>query len=184
MDDRIARSVAGRLNGLADQKWCVLLAGLPGSGKTTFRKDLIAALDADPVVISTDDIIIDIAQREGLTYQGAFLSIQGRNLAKDAYELTVYARKHGYPLIIDQVNPTVKARQKKLRWIPNNYWKVGVYCAVDRDTAAERIEKRGVHGASMDVHDKMREIFVEPTSQEFDEFYTTKPTNWLVDQWA
>jgi predicted kinase len=182
VDDRIAKRIAGRLNGLADQKWCVLLAGLPGSGKTTFRKQLVALLDNDPIIVSTDDILLDVASLKGITYQQAFEEMYGFDLGREAYAQAVFAREHGRPLIIDQVNPTVKSRRKKLRWLPFSYYRVGVFCAVDRDTAAERIAKRGVLGASLKVHDNMREVFVEPTADEFDEFYTIEPTSWLVAQ--
>jgi tRNA uridine 5-carbamoylmethylation protein Kti12 len=182
VDDRIAKRIAGRLNGLAHQQWCVLLAGLPGSGKTTFRKQLIAALDCDPIVVSTDDIILDLAQRQGKTYQAAFEALYGSDLGREAFAQAKIARENLRPLIIDQVNPSVKSRRKKLAWLSKNYMRVGVYCAVDRDTAVERITRRGAYGASMRVHDSMREIFVEPTADEFDEFYTIEPTSWLVAQ--
>jgi len=182
VDDRIARRVAGRLNGLAHQQWCVLLSGLPGSGKTTFRKQLIAALDCAPIVVSTDDIVLDIAQREGKTYQEAFETLYGVDLGREALIQAKIAREQLQPLIIDQVNPTVKSRRKKLAWLSKNYLRVGVYCKVDYATAAERIKKRGEYGASIRAHDLMADIFVEPAADEFDEFFIVEPTSWLVAQ--
>ena len=49
----------------------IMLCGIPGSGKSTYKIKLASTMN-NPFVYSTDDIIIDMAKSQGETYIIAF----------------------------------------------------------------------------------------------------------------
>jgi uridine kinase len=59
----------------------IMLMGLPGSGKTTFRKQLIERFpDMNFSSLSTDDFLDVRAEKLGITYDEAFLKYSGAAL--------------------------------------------------------------------------------------------------------
>lgn len=100
-----------------------MLIGVPGSGKSTWR-------NANPlpnaVVVSTDDYIDFVADRQGITYGEAF-----KDNIKTATQLADQkareAFKAGRDVVWDQTNLTRKTRAPKLAMVPDGYEKVAVF---------------------------------------------------------
>ena len=86
----------------------VLLCGLPGSGKTTYRNDFLAEW-CGYMSLSSDDFIHYMAEQLGQTYEEVFkdsVNLATRLLMK-RYEEYVHRRDY---IIIDRTNLTPKAR--------------------------------------------------------------------------
>lgn len=89
-------------------KKCIILVGVPAAGKSTY----IAEMYPDAQVISTDNVLDNLASFEGLTYNEAFIKYM--DLAEKIMweELVEAAEKDVSPLIIDRTNMSIKARAR------------------------------------------------------------------------
>ena len=86
-----------------------VLVGLPGSGKTTWRK----ARPKLGVVVSSDDLVEEIAARDGVSYVEAWN--KHINDAQDcAWDIFATAARAGLDTVIDMTNLTQASRR---RWI-------------------------------------------------------------------
>lgn len=90
-------------------KVCTFLIGAPGAGKSTWMKNQ-EWID-DTYVASTDDIIENIADEYGLTYDEAFKDIIGF-AEKVMWRELEMAAKDGDVIYIDRTNMSVKSRKK------------------------------------------------------------------------
>ena len=101
----------------------LFLIGVPGSGKSTFR----ATLPKDFVILSTDDVFDRLAKEHGMTYTQAFHKL-GFKIPQAEFDAAFQeAIANNRNIVIDQTNMSVAARAKKLRLIPDHYWKVRRY---------------------------------------------------------
>ncbi|WP_027234159.1 ATP-binding protein [Leisingera caerulea] len=102
----------------------IMLIGCSGSGKSTIAED-IRARNPSAVIISSDQIIEDFAQAEGISYQEAYPA-QADN-ARDICEQTaVRAFERGLDVIWDQTNLQRSVREKRLAMVPDGYTKIAV----------------------------------------------------------
>lgn len=98
-----------------------VLVGLPGSGKTTLRKNL--AYKPDTVVLSTDDYITARAIESNKTYNEIFLS-EIKNAEDHIKIQAIQAIKSQSDVIWDQTNLSTAKRKKILNMFPDFYYKV------------------------------------------------------------
>lgn len=151
--------------------YCVMLIGLPGTGKSTFRKHLVNALSPNPVVVvSSDDIIHRRASVDGVTYHDAFHT-HGDRAVKYAEAVMRSAFAAGKNVIIDQTNPTRKSRARKLVQASAHYVTVGVYLTAPREVVRQRLTNRGVYGADYYVYKRIEQIMQEPIPAEFEQYF-------------
>lgn len=140
-----------------------MMIGLPGAGKTHFRKKFPAYTK----FVSLDDLIHDFAMRFNVTYDQAWnMSVKGFKI--DAIMRGVAAQ--GYNFVIDQTNLTKKSRSRKLDLIKLEnplYRTIGVYINTPPIICAERIMERQ-EGAGLKVLEDMVETFEPPSPEEFD----------------
>lgn len=105
-----------------------MMIGVPGSGKTTWIKNN----KHNAVVLSTDDYIERVAEKQGKTYSEVFKDAIGPATDQMEKDL-IQAIRNERDIIWDQTNLTAKARKGKLSRMPKNYRKVAVYFSVPQD---------------------------------------------------
>ena len=121
---------------------CVMLVGIPCSGKSTFVNRLKKIpFWENAVVLSTDNYIEKVAQEHNTTYNEIFedcISEATRQLELAFIE----AKDRGENLIWDQTNLTVKTRKKKLSKLPSFYARGVIYFEISLEEALERNKNR------------------------------------------
>lgn len=145
---------------------CIMvLCGLPGSGKSTFRENL----RSDGIHLSTDDLVEEAARGGGTTYDQVW-EREIKHVTQVVQENFRIALKHRYSIVWDQTNLTVKKRRKILSQVPKEYYKVAIFIQVHEDTRQERLKNRPGKVISPHVDASMRKSLVVPTKGEgFDE---------------
>ena len=116
-----------------------MLVGLPGVGKSTFRKEA----EGHCVVLSTDDLIEDIAQAEGKTYDEVW-----EDNVKQAESAMRAAMKQAFKdranVIIDRTNLSKKKRRGLLMQVPVDYFKIALsFDLPEPEEHARRLNRPG-----------------------------------------
>ena len=128
------------------------MIGTPCSGKSTYIDNILS----DCEIISTDDIIEQIAKENNSTYSEMF----------EKFKNAVSENKD---IVIDRTNMTVKSRKRFLSNLTKNYTKYAISFDVSKETIMERNDKRfketGKH-IPENVIDSMIKSFQQPTKEE------------------
>lgn len=144
--------------------YLIMLVGLPGCGKSTWRANWLQA-NPNTVVISSDDYIDGYASARSKTYGEVFK--EAAPLAdKFMYEQLAIFIKKGVDIIWDQTNLSVSGRAKKLEKIPFNYTKYAMYFDVPKDELLRRQAGRPGKEIPTYVMDHMMESYVFPDLAE------------------
>lgn len=151
----------------------IVLIGLPGSGKSTWVRNMLAKTDVDYVVVSSDDEIERMAAADGLTYNDVFDKYVGKatGIMKQKFKDAV---NNGKSIIWDQTNMSPKKRRGILNQVPKNYRKIAVAFEVDDEELNRRLKNREKEGKTIPPHvvKSMAQSYVPPSKQEgFDEVY-------------
>lgn len=143
---------------------CKILIGVPGSGKSTWTID---QEDWDEVILSSDNIIEEIAFEYGMTYDEAFRSLikfADEVLERDAFNIA----ENGEGVIVDRTNVSRKARK---RWI-DHFKKYGytieayVFPTPNAEEHFRRLNNRPGKSIPTDVINSMIRNFEYPTEEE------------------
>ena len=145
---------------------CVMLCGIPTSGKSTYVKKL-KALDywKDAVVLSTDNYIEEYAKRVGQTYNEVFDDVIPDATRELELQLNM-AKDKGKDIIWDQTNLSVKTRRNKLSKLPFYYKRGVVYFEVSLEEALERNKHRKGKFIPESILKRMWHQFEIPTRNE------------------
>mgnify|MGYP003652285438 CR=1 FL=1 len=149
-------------------KLLIVLIGLPGSGKSTWRDDFLSKTDKEFVIISSDDEIESLCKAEGLTYTDGFDKFVGRAtmIIKQKFKEAVNTGKN---VIWDQTNMSVKKRRGILQKVPEGYRCEAVSFEVTLEELNSRLTKReaetGKHIPPF-VIKSMANSYVPPTKSE------------------
>jgi len=145
---------------------CVMLCGIPTSGKSTYV-DKLLCLDywQNSVVLSTDYYIEFYAKQQGKTYNEVFDEYV-KEATKQMDELLQYAIKNNKHIIWDQTHLTAGTRKKKLRRIPPEYHRGVIYFQVSLEEALERNNHREGKFIPKDILKRMWHQFEVPTIEE------------------
>jgi predicted kinase len=145
---------------------CVMLVGIPTSGKSTYVEKL-KKLDywKDAVVLSTDSYIEKEATRMGLTYNQVFDDVID-NATRELELQLIMAKDKGKNLIYDQTNLTIKSRRKKLSKLPFYYRRGVVYFEVSLEEALKRNKTREGKFIPESILKRMYHQFEVPTISE------------------
>ena len=112
-----------------------MLIGVPASGKSTWREQFFETNRA--MIISTDDILEDIAKTQGLTYNDVFKdNIKFANKQMDVHMRV--ALETDMDIMWDQTNLTKKSRAPKLAKVPEHYEKIAIVFLTPEDEEWQR----------------------------------------------
>jgi predicted kinase len=147
-----------------------VMVGLPGVGKSTYRKKNITP---EVRVLSTDDIIESMCAERGITYDQGF-----REFIEPATKLFNQqlgeALKNGEDVMVDRTNLSRKSRARLLSLVPKSYRKYAYYFPTPAgEEWRRRLDNRVGKHIPQAVLDDMSLSFVMPTIEEgFDAVFT------------
>ena len=114
--------------------------GVPASGKSSFRNEVLDRLE-NTIVISGDDIVMEMADGEGLDYQAAFEKYADKS-KEEILNRVSWAVESGANILWDQTNLTEIDRAEKMRLIGDDYEFIAVSFEVDDDVLEKRLANR------------------------------------------
>ena len=140
---------------------CVLLVGLPGAGKSTWR----TSLGTNFKILSTDDYVEEIAKANNTTYDRMWEThIDAATKAMNAeFREALEAKKS---IVVDRTNLSVKSRRKFLSQLPKSYSKVAVYFEIDEGWRQMRMKGREGKHIPAAADDRLRASYVRPSKDE------------------
>lgn len=147
-----------------------VMVGLPGVGKSTYRKKMITP---GITVLSTDDIVEDMCFNAGLNYdQGFKLFIE--DATKVFNRRLSSALQNNESIMIDRTNLSRKSRARLLARVPKSYKKYAYFFPTPEDAEwKRRLSARPGKCIPQAVLDDMALSFEMPTIEEgFDAVFT------------
>lgn len=131
-------------------KELIMLAGMPGCGKSTYR----APYGFD--VVSSDIYIEACAEACGVTYNEIFSDVVGQAQDNMYAHLKTLLENGVKQIVWDQTNLTTKTRKKKLaefnQFGGKDYRKICLFFEPDWQLTMERNEARKERGRSIPMH--------------------------------
>ena len=120
----------------------ILLSGISGSGKTTYRNTIVEALP-DITVISSDDMIEARASAAGKTYAEIWLEIHEEidAIVQEQVRDAVHA---GNDVIWDQTNLTPERRRQCLDFFDASYTTIGIGFEAPFGVILDRVSSRKI----------------------------------------
>jgi predicted kinase len=160
-------------------KKCLILVGLPATGKSTWVDSLIDddPYDKDPIadwsVHSTDNIVEEIADNYGFTYNEIWKDTIG--LATKLYNRDIRETIMGkWSCIIDRTNLTIESRKKIIDLFKSHGYtiEVMVFSKPDDIEWNNRLNSREGKSIPKEQLDAMIERYQAPSNDEgIDEIY-------------
>lgn len=146
----------------------IVMIGLPGSGKSTWRDNMLANSPDSYVVISSDDELESMADHEGISYSEAHKKYIGKSTAISKQKFREAINK-GKNIIWDQTNLSPKKRKGILNQVPASYKKTAIAFEVTSEELKQRLAKReqetGKH-IPPHVMKNMARAYRPPTKEE------------------
>lgn len=165
-----------------NNKYLYLLCGVPGSGKSTWTSNFYQRNFMNNIIriLSTDDIIMNIANIHNLTYNEVFSDITYSFAERMMFNLAKYAVERANVIIWDQTNLTPKSRAKKLNMIPATWNRYAVvFNTPEEEELAKRLSSRKGKDIPDGVMYNMKKSFVNPTKDEgFNRIFDSKEFSW------
>jgi predicted kinase len=150
---------------------CYQLVGVPASGKSTWIKDQIWALDLN--IVSTDVWVEDYAKRMEKTYSEVFTEYMPIAVKLMA-DHVVKCRENNHDIIWDQTSTTVASRSRKFAMLPDYEHIAIVFSTPKLDVLKERLSNRPGKEIPWEVVQNMIDNFEMPTEEEgFKEIWYT-----------
>jgi predicted kinase len=145
---------------------CLMLVGIPCSGKSTYVNKLkTIPYWSNAVILSTDAYIEKVAQEHNTTYREIFEDCIDE--ATRQLELAfIEAKDKGKNIIYDQTNISRKTRKKKLSKLPSLYARGVIYFDITLEEALRRNENREGKYIPKSVLKRMYHQFEVPTIEE------------------
>lgn len=146
----------------------IMLIGIPGSGKTTYSKELSNKYDAK--VVSTDKV------------RQTFVGIDEKEVFPTVYRLCIEEIKEGKNVILDATHITPKVRKRSFDALDEYgvlYEKVAVFIDTSIEECARRVEQRNKNPNELflpvEVVYSYGKNIIPPTKEEgFDEIILVK----------
>lgn len=140
-----------------------MLIGVPAAGKSTWRANHPSINDST-IVLSTDDKIDAYAKSQSKTYNEVFLQAI-EPATQEMNRDFLRAIKNNHNIVWDQTNLTASARKKKLKNIPEHYYKIAIYFPIPSDLEA-RLASRPGKTIPANVMARMVAQLEKPTFEE------------------
>jgi predicted kinase len=143
----------------------IMLTGLPGCGKSTFRAPYNA-------VLSTDDYIEKHVKELGKTYNDIFSSLIDKAQDELKLDMAWYIDSYEKIIVWDQTNLTPKSRMRKIAQFDSaggvRYRKIAVFFEPDLTLAIVRNEARRATGRNLSQYllEDMAQMITPPTKSE------------------
>lgn len=149
------------------KKILIILAGIPYSGKSTFRDYYLK----DFATISIDDLVHLVAEEQGKTYNEVWASCVKKCSSKAKALCHTYKDTN---TVIDMTNLTAKKRRTLIKDYANGRYVVCVYFSIpEPEELANRVLNRPSQTISPNLLKNMADMYVYPTLEEgFDAIYT------------
>lgn len=139
---------------------CIILVGLPGSGKSTW-----CATNRESIICSTDDIIEDIAYEYATTYDRIFES--AIKLATDIFwKRLKFHGAHKKNLIIDRTNLSVGSRKKLMTALPGYEFHAIIFPTPEKKEWSRRLASREGKTIPEDILASMLKTYEQPRLSE------------------
>ena len=129
----------------------ILMVGPPGAGKSTWINDFLKENDKEWVIISSDNIIMELAEAEGLSYSEGFNQFAKKAMVEMNLRLK-NAIKNGDNIIHDQTNMSVKSRAKKLSQAKGYTKKAIVFELMDEELHRRLNKRKNEDGKTIPDH--------------------------------
>lgn len=149
---------------------CIVMAGLPGTGKSTRVRDL-TTMNPDAFVYSTDNLIEEWAKGQGWTYDFAFAKYIDK-ATSEMNRMLDTAIREGMDIVWDQTNTGTKKREKIVRRMKNAGYTVVCECIrppiseEEIDEWLDRLKNRPGKTIPDNVMSSMMENYTIPTLNE------------------
>ena len=150
-------------------KRIIMLVGVPASGKSTWIEK---EFQGECVVISTDNIVEEIAEAAGKTYNDVWAnSIKAaERIMWEEFDRAVETKQ--YPIVIDRTNLNAKVRKKffdRLKnFHPNHGYEIEavVFPTPEKEEWERRLNSRPGKNIPQSVLDSMAQSMQQPTLSE------------------
>lgn len=106
------------------EPYVMLLVGPPLSGKTTFYNEYLSKIDKDVVLISRDEILMEVYGSRN--YSEAFKNVNQKLVNKVLSDRLSESSENGNNVMIDMTNMTSKRRIDTLSNFGDEYYKLAV----------------------------------------------------------
>jgi len=161
----------------------IMLAGLPGAGKTTLRKTLVQVWHRDLRQLSTDDVI-DAAAREARKTYSEVWAQEAKTATWVIGALKSDALQDAADIIHDQTNTTPTKRHDTLCDVPANYFKVCIVVSAREDVRQQRLLQRPGKVIPYEVDQNMQRMWRYPELREgFDAVIPSYLTSKVLRPW-
>ena len=139
------------------EKEVVLLAGLPGSGKSTYIQKNLQGFHVHGI----DRILDEWAADQGVTYDELWNQGFAKDAKKHANIQLRQAVNDGKSIVCDMTNMTPKIRKRFLKQIPEDYRKKTCVCFLPpvNDTQQAELDKRLANRPGKTIPRKVMENF-------------------------
>lgn len=164
---------------------CLLMVGMPASGKSTFIRKLETLATEDGAVMlpveSTDEQVEAAAKKAGLTYKDYMAKNYAKMMGTFLKNVDNHVVKHvegRQGFIIDQTLLKKEFRASHLDKLSDDYYKVCLVFEIDEKILAARLEDRARKTGKFippEVLDRMKSEYQPPDKSEgFDEIILIK----------
>ena len=141
----------------------LLLVGLPGSGKSTYRKNLSSSMVFE--VASSDDYLDRKAEELGLTYNEVFKEFIKEADGYFREKLMLAATRHE-EIIIDRTNMSVKSRAASINILRKTHYIAAIVFNISDEDLYINLYARPGKNIPYNIIEGMKHSFVMPTCSE------------------
>lgn len=129
--------------------YVMILIGPPLSGKTVFCNKFIEEIDSDAVVISRDEIVMDVFGSRDYTI--AFDNVNQKEVDQILDQKMRKANSEKKNVIVDMTHMGSKRRRMNLSYFSNDYYKLGVIFPILTDEEYDIRNKKRTQEENKDI---------------------------------